>query len=85
MNLLFIIIFVILSVDSLAQEKPFADTAAVSSIDGIVNGVLEIITVDKGENINLEKFRNLFLPTARFSILNHDDSMPQPFESVSLE
>lgn len=77
--------FIFLSPELVAQEKSLADTTAVTSIDGIVNEVLEIITVDKGENINLEKFRNLFIPTARFAILNHDDSMPQPFESISLD
>ena len=85
MKSLLIGILAILSADLIAQDKSPADTIAVNSIGGIVNEVLEIITVDKGENINLEKFRNLFIPTARFSIINHDDSMPQPFESVSLE
>lgn len=51
---MFIIILVILSVDSFAQEKPLADTSAVSSINGIVNEVLKIITVEKSENIDLE-------------------------------
>ncbi len=85
MKHLLIGVLIILSPELIAQDKLLADTTAVNSIDGIVNEVLEIITVDKGEKIDLEKFRNLFVPTARFSIINHDDSMPQPFESVSLE
>lgn len=76
---------IILSPKLIAQEKLLADTTSVKSIDGIVNEVLKIITVNKGENIDLEKFLNLFVPRARFFILNHDNSMPQPFESVSLE
>ena len=61
------------------------DTVAVNSIDGIVNEVLESISVEKGEGIDLEKFRNLFVPNAWFSMLFPNDSIPQPLETVSLD
>jgi hypothetical protein len=78
-------VFLILSADLLAQEKLLSDTMAVKSIDGIVNEILEIISVDKGESIDLDKFRNLFVPNAQFSMLMPNDSIPQPLETVSLE
>jgi hypothetical protein len=78
-------VFLILSADLLAQEKLLSDTIAVKSIDGIVNEILEIISVEKGESIDLDKFRNLFVPNARFSMLMPNDSIPQPLETVSLE
>ena len=75
----------ILSPELIAQEKLLVDTVAVNSIDGIVNEVLEIISVEKGEGIDLEKFRNLFVPNARFSMLVPNDSIPQPLETISLD
>ena len=76
---------VILSADLFSQDKLRAETSAVNSIDGIVNEVLEIITVEKGEGVDLEKFRNLFVPNARFSMLTPNDSIAQPLETVSLD
>ena len=84
MKRLLIGILLTLSVDLFAQEKLLVDSAAVSSIDGIVNEILEIITVEKGEGIDLEKFRNLFVPNARFSMLMPGDSIIEPLETVSL-
>ena len=75
----------ILSPELIAQEKLLVDTVAVNSIDGIVNEVLEIISVEKGEGIDLEKFRNLFVPNARFSMLVPNDSILQPLETISLD
>ena len=85
MKYLLIGVLIILSPELMGQEKLLSDTHAVTSIDGIVNEVLEIITVEKGEGIDLEKFRNLFVPNARFSMLVPNDSIPQPFETVSLD
>lgn len=69
----------------IAQAQTVADTAAVHSIEGIVKEVLHIISGTEGKQRDWESFRNLFLPTADFTILNHDDSFPQPVETVSLE
>lgn len=67
-----------------AQEKVAADTAA-RTIDGIVNEVLKITSRKKGESRNWDSFRNLFLPTARFTVLYNDDAFPVPMESVTLD
>lgn len=78
-------ILVLASKNLTAQEKMVADTVASKSIDGIVKEVLRIVSGEKGKIRNWEAFRNLFLPTANFTVLNNNDSIPQPFEIVSLE
>jgi hypothetical protein len=47
--------------------------------------VYRIISREKGDTPDWDAFRNLFLPTVRFTVLNHDDTFPQPVESASLE
>jgi len=68
-----------------AQEKITADTNATHSIHGIVNEMLRIISGREGEIRDWKAFRNLFLPTAAFTVLNHSDSIPEPVETVQLE
>ncbi|MFT3825620.1 MAG: hypothetical protein QM731_17000 [Chitinophagaceae bacterium] len=68
-----------------AQEKVKADTTALHSIGGIVKEMLRLMSAGKGKARNFEALRNLFLPGARFTILNHSDSLPQGVESVSLD
>jgi hypothetical protein len=68
-----------------AQEAMTPDTNAVKSIDGIVKEVLKLISGEKGKTRNWDALRNLFLPTATFSVLNNNDSIPQPIETVSLD
>jgi hypothetical protein len=58
---------------------------AVKTIDGILKEVLDIVSREKGEQADTAAFRNLFLPTARFTMHTHNDSMPKPVESVSLD
>ena len=77
--------FILISTNLTAQEKMMADTSAVNSIDGIVKEVLKIVSGEVGKTRNWEAFRNLFLPTADFTVLNHNDSIPQPVETVTLE
>ena len=67
-----------------AQEKMSSDTNAVKSIDGIVKEVLRLVSGKKGQIRNWEALRNLFLPPATFTVLNNNDSIPQPVETVSL-
>ena len=68
-----------------AQEKMSPDTNAVKSIDGIVKEVLRLVSGEKGQVRNWEALRNLFLPTATFTVLNNNDSIHQPVETVSLD
>lgn len=67
-----------------AQEKMPSDTNAVKSIDGIVKEVLKLISGEKGATRNWEALRNLFLSTATFTVVNTNDSIPMPVETISL-
>ncbi|AHF15615.1 hypothetical protein NIASO_11545 [Niabella soli DSM 19437] len=62
-----------------------ADTNAVKSIDGIVGEVLRLQSSERGKTRNWKALRNLFLPTATFTILNSKDSLNRPTETVSLD
>ena len=83
-------LFIIISTNLTAQDKALADTAAVKSIDGILKKMLNIISGEKGKIRDWESFRNLFLLTANFTVLNNavpnnKDSFAQPVETVNLE
>ena len=67
-----------------AQEAMLPDTNAVKTIDGIVKESLRLISGEKGKLKNWDALRNLFLPTATFTVLNNNDSIPLPVETVSL-
>jgi len=75
----------IATMTSVAQEKMSSDTNAVKSIDGIVREVLRLVSGEKGQTRNWEALRNLFLPTATFTVLNNNDSIPHPVETVGLD
>ena len=86
MKKILLVFFILISATALtAQEKMSADTNAVKSIDGIVKEVLRLVSGEKGKTRNWEALRNLFLPTATFTVLNNSDSIPQPVETVSLD
>lgn len=46
------------------------DTEAVKTIEGITDKMLELISVEIGEDSDWEEFRTLFLPTAQFLSFN---------------
>ena len=86
MKKILLVFFILISATTLtAQEKMSADTNAVKSIDGIVKEVLRLVSGEKGKTRNWEALRNLFLPTATFTVLNNSDSIIQPVETVSLD
>ena len=68
-----------------AQKIVSPDTNAVKSINGIVKEVLRLQSGERGKTRNWKALRNLFLPTATFTILNTGDSLRQPTETVSLD
>jgi len=70
-----------------AQETILPDANAVKSIDGIVKEVLRLQSGESGKTRNWKALRNLFLPTATFTILNinSSDSLRPPTETVSLD
>lgn len=79
------VFFLLCSMHVSAQEKVKADTTAYHSVRGIVKEMLRLMSAEKGKARNFEALRNLFLPTARFTVLNHSDSIPQEVETVSLD
>ena len=86
MKKILLVFFILISATTLtAQEKMSADTNAAKSIDGIVKEVLRLVSGEKGKTRNWEALRNLFLPTATFTVLNNSDSILQPVETVSLD
>lgn len=78
-------LFILVSTSLTAQDKMTADTTAFKSIDGIVKEILRIVSGENGKTRNWEAFRNLFLPTANFTVLNNNDSILEPVETVTLE
>lgn len=68
-----------------AQDKISEDTAAVRTIDGIVDKMLNLTTRQKGDTRDWNEFRDLFLPTATFTVLYNNDAFPQPAETVTLD
>lgn len=46
---------------------------------------MNLSTGEKGKVRNWEAFRNLFLPTATFTVLYHDEAFPTPSETVTLD
>jgi hypothetical protein len=80
-----ILALVLLTGSLRAQETMLVDSIAVKSIDGVVKEVLRIISGEKGKKRNWEVFRQLFLPTARFTVHSHDSTKKQPIESVGLD
>ena len=81
----FTILFIFISSLASAQEKMVTDANALKLIDGIVKEVLRMISGEKGKIRDWEAFRNLFLRSATFTVLNHNDSIRQPVETVQLD
>lgn len=76
-NWLLIAFFSAISLSCLAQGNT---VTAVESINGIINELLDQITIEKGEKIDTAAVRNLFHPSAQFTI--SDSSFA---ETVSLD
>lgn len=66
MNKLYtLIIIIIFQSQAIAQ----VDTVALQSIEGITDKMLELISGPVGEERQWDEFRNLFLPTAQFTVM----------------
>jgi len=70
-------IFLTASMSSLAQEKT---DASVKSINGIIAELLDQITIEKGEKMDTMAIRNLFHPSAIFTVADSTHA-----ETVSLD
>ena len=85
MKNLFAYVLLLVSTTLFAQDNSNINSHAVSTIDGIVKEVLVIISGEEAKTRNWEAFRGLFLPNATLSVLYHNDSIPLPVETVTLE
>ena len=85
MRPLFTAIFYLIFIPAFAQAPSSPRLEPVQSIDGIVKEVLKIVSGEKGQTRDWETFRNLFLPTAHFTVKSHDQSQEQSVRTVSLE
>lgn len=74
LSLLFILTF---SMSSFAQEQT---EAPVTTIDGIIGELLDQITIETGEKMDTTAVRNLFHPTAIFTVADSEKA-----ETVSLD
>lgn len=54
-----------------SQDK---NADAVKSIDGIVNEILHLISVEKGEKVDTASLRNLFTPNAILTVLDQRET-----------
>lgn len=55
------------------------------TIQGLVNQTLELISGDTTKIRDWDAFRNLFLPTAQFTIVDHNKKNPKKVQVVNLE
>jgi hypothetical protein len=79
-------LFLSLSLSGQDTQVPDTDTpSSVQTIDGILREMLSTISREKGETKDWDAFRQLFLPTVRFTVLYHGGPFPVSTESVSLE
>ncbi len=76
-HILSAILFTTLSMSILAQDKP---KASLQSIDGIINELLDQITIEKGQTMDTTAIRNLFHPNALLTV--SDSTMA---ETVALD
>ena len=76
-SFLCVILFLTTSVTSSAQEKP---EVPVRSIDGIIDELLEQITIEEGEKMDTTAIRNLFHPSAIFTVADSAKA-----ETISLD
>ena len=74
---LYITLFITTSISSLAQEKT---EVPVESIDGIINELLDQITIEKGEKMDTAAVRNLFHPSAILTVADSTNA-----ETASLD
>ncbi|MEM9686654.1 MAG: hypothetical protein AAF934_06995 [Bacteroidota bacterium] len=74
-----------ISTHVIAQNDSSSNAKSVNSIDGILNEMLNIISGEEGKKRDWDAFKNLFLPTANFSVLSQDESYPRSLETVNLE
>jgi len=77
-KLLIVMLTAIISLNAWAQENN-----DFNSIEGVINELLDQITIEKGEKMDTAAIRNLFYPSAQFTVLVNPDS--SIVETVSLD
>ena len=81
MKNIILFLLTILSSTCLAQDDNSTDF---TTIDGIVNELLDQITIEKGETMDTAAIRDLFYPSAKFTVLMHMEDVSVA-ESISLD
>ena len=76
-HVLCLLLFLTASGSSWAQENP---ETSLQTIDGIINELLDQITIEKGEKMDTTAIRNLFHPAALFTVADSTKA-----ETVSLD
>lgn len=81
-----IICFLLIAGSLNAQKEGPEAKLEVHSIEAIVTQTFKLLTRDSGEAKDLQALRDLYLPNARFTILNQPvDSFNLPYESLTLD
>lgn len=62
-----------------------SDSIQKERIDTTIQAVMQCISVQKGEDVNWRRFKNLFLPTARFNFFALDKENKMVLYNKSLE
>jgi hypothetical protein len=81
-SILFVVIVLMLSPIAKTQT---VDLSVVSTIDGVINEGLNIVSGKRGENRDWEAFRQLFTDNAQISVLVHDSLENAQIHTYSLE
>ena len=85
-NLFLLVIFLGIFICSASEaQNTSRHDESVKTIDGITTEILKLVSREKGEEADTAAFRNLFLPSAIFTMHTHNDSMNYPVETVSLD
>jgi hypothetical protein len=70
---------------AIAEENTATQTNPIQIIDGILEAFYNIISGERVEKRDWDAFREWFLPTVRFTILDHVSSFTEPVKSVALD
>lgn len=83
MKKLILLILIFCPILVLAQDVMTVDTTATRTVNGTIDQMLKIVNGEPNKLRNWDAFRNLFLPSVRFTVV-HDGS-EKSFESANLD
>ncbi|HLX94024.1 MAG TPA: hypothetical protein VKR32_20210 [Puia sp.] len=80
-----LLVCLLFSTSIFAQSDIENNSRDFKTINGLLRAVLKGVTNKRGEVRNWTAFRNLFLPTCTFTVVNHNDSLFKPLETFNLD